>query len=724
MKLHSLSLGVFATVVAFFSLHAADIRWTGAAGDALWSNPLNWTGEKLPGEGDRPILNANGLIDGKLFLDASQTILNLGLAGQNYTLEATDGSVLTLLGTTIDDADSGGSGVHLACPIVVTRDTTIRPRAAWNTQLYLEGSITDNGAGCSLTFNDNQNRNVQAYSILDVTGKIILDHFSFTLMNGGIITNASGVYLQQTWSNNNLMTMRIDNRPEAINDRIAPNIPLVTLRCGGGIIFHGNKTVPVCQNFNTLALEEGAFSITVNDGDSGFEPTDIVISNIVRQSGTCIRNLKAANNSRIIVPNETALNTLWRPWCVMDGTYLSTLDEDNAITTLTFPSDDRSRDLTGSGNLPDEVYIMRQPAALPTGTNELFLAENTDIWGLILDYTKEQFLHLGSYDLRLGSGALYARGHNVKEIDSAGGRLIFSGEDVCIAYANSGVFSITASLAWDPPVPGQRPSLVIARNGGTIALEGEDTIRDYEHIAMFSQDKVLRLGGPSDRIIHGNIYGDGSLMKAGTGTLTFKGQNLTRAGSLYISDGRAIFETDIGKNINLYTNGTVEANAILNNDIGIYGPATIAGHNQIRNTYLRESDSCLTIAPGSTNAIGTLTATRSVTLGEGGGFTIKLDGTSADKLLVTGTNYKLILPTGPLEVNLVGIAPDARYRSSDRYVIAEVTHSTIDNYNAANIHITTSTPKVLNVSGAQVLLEGKTLVLTGVRGFSTNILLY
>src|SRR5690349_18331137 len=41
---------------------AASITWDGGGGDGLWSNPLNWSGDALPGPGASIVIDDAGIV--------------------------------------------------------------------------------------------------------------------------------------------------------------------------------------------------------------------------------------------------------------------------------------------------------------------------------------------------------------------------------------------------------------------------------------------------------------------------------------------------------------------------------------------------------------------------------------------------------------------------------------------------------------------------------------
>jgi hypothetical protein len=54
---------VIAGLMVFTSAWAADVKWENSTGNGLWSDPANWNGGALPGEGDVAVIGSNVTLD-------------------------------------------------------------------------------------------------------------------------------------------------------------------------------------------------------------------------------------------------------------------------------------------------------------------------------------------------------------------------------------------------------------------------------------------------------------------------------------------------------------------------------------------------------------------------------------------------------------------------------------------------------------------------------------
>jgi hypothetical protein len=79
--------------------HAADVKWTGAGGDRLWTNPANWEFNKVPSVSDNVFLNAPAAKNGPIYQEG----MNLKING--LSTEVAGESTMTMTGGTLEITD-------------------------------------------------------------------------------------------------------------------------------------------------------------------------------------------------------------------------------------------------------------------------------------------------------------------------------------------------------------------------------------------------------------------------------------------------------------------------------------------------------------------------------------------------------------------------------------------------------------------------------------------
>ena len=75
MKNNNMLVTVIAAFATFASAWAANVTWNNSTGNGLWSDPGNWAGGALPGEGDVAVIGSN------VTLDADTTVSGVSLSG-------------------------------------------------------------------------------------------------------------------------------------------------------------------------------------------------------------------------------------------------------------------------------------------------------------------------------------------------------------------------------------------------------------------------------------------------------------------------------------------------------------------------------------------------------------------------------------------------------------------------------------------------------------------
>ncbi len=148
------------------TLGAASVQWTGAAGDGLWSNPLNWAGGVVPADGDDVDFGASGSPQARLdfSLMLGSFTFDTNATSTDIHVGAGTASTLTLSGVGIvnntpsvpgqgpqnffADASSGPVGGTL----LFTNTASVSGSIA--TTLTASGATVAGGGGGSIIFQD------------------------------------------------------------------------------------------------------------------------------------------------------------------------------------------------------------------------------------------------------------------------------------------------------------------------------------------------------------------------------------------------------------------------------------------------------------------------------------------------------------------------------------------------------------------------------------------
>jgi hypothetical protein len=343
------------------------------------------------------------------------------------------------------------------------------------------------------------------------------------------------------------------------------------------------------------------------------------------------------------------------------------------------------------------------------------------MWGLRVDGSTEQTLDLGAHDLTIKSGSLIAVGNNSKTITSAGGRLVFGGEDLLFDTEGTGALTISAPLAWSKPEGSAqaRPSLVFSRGRRVenVILDGEDQIGQYEALFNYGYNGAIRwlvLGGPSDRTFNGPVNGYFSLEKRGAGRLTFKGPNQRRGGTLYVAEGAVVLAHTNAPAATVLTNALCEVaeGVVLSGvTLTVLTNGTLRGLGTTASVAMRAGSR---IAPGTADVLGTLTCGTHTYLSTNLVLAVRVNAVTNDVLKISGN--LTLPPTGEricLEVS--DAASGAAAVKGKSYTVASWTGT--DPATDPAWSVTTATPGLLDVSAATVTVDkaGNRIVVSGLR---------
>jgi hypothetical protein len=656
-------------------------------------------------------------------LRGDRTVLSLAFTGTacDAIVDGEGSNTLTLTSGMVGGTGSGAVKSVIACDVVLGASSSWTGPDSYLSTVFCYGNVTDNGNGCSMTFAGTQNRSIVFGGRWDIGGPMILNCRTIRMggvytnadgvaLYGGSITNSPGIYLDGRLNDSgNDTAFTIENTYAADSDRIRGGTALGSLRCGGGVTFFGNAADAVQERVASLDLQSGRLGITVT-GRNVSVPTDLIFENVSRVSGTSL-GIAASVGGRFIVEGATNTNGIWQPWCFMNGYYAKVIA--NASITNTVDADY----LTAAASANDPNRIYRFNAA------DLTLEEDTSMWGLRWDRSTAQTLNLGGYDLTIGSGSMIIVGSLDKSITSSGGQLVFAGEDILFDIAGTGACRLSAPLAWSKPAGSSmvRPSLVFSRSQRTdgVILDGEDRIGEYDTLYgngyYSSAQRTVVLGGPSDRTFYGPVVGHFNLEKRGPGTLTFKGANHRRGGSLNVVEGCVVLAHTNAPAPIVMTNAVCEVAAgiaLSSVTVTVQTNATLRGLGTTTTVALQAG---ARIAPGATNQIGTLTFGTHSTLPTHAVLAIRIGAATNDLLKVNGN---LTLPPNgePINISVSDNSGGAESVKGKSYVVGRWTGTNPGTVPVWNV--TTPTPGLLDVSGATVTVVAgntKQIVLSGLK---------
>jgi len=89
----------FIVLIIISVSQAADVKWTGAGGDRLWSNPANWEFNKVPTVTDNVFLNAPAAKNGPIYQEGMEFKIN------GLSTEVAGESTMTMTGGTLEITD-------------------------------------------------------------------------------------------------------------------------------------------------------------------------------------------------------------------------------------------------------------------------------------------------------------------------------------------------------------------------------------------------------------------------------------------------------------------------------------------------------------------------------------------------------------------------------------------------------------------------------------------
>ena len=423
---------------------------------------------------------------------------------------------------------------------------------------------------------------------------------------------------------------------------------------------------------------------------------------------------------------EKMVNGIWKPWTdITSKGVMSGVDADGNIIDVT-----PAEWLSDSGNNPSTIYRQQQ--------STITFSENSEISGYrAIGWVN---IDLNGYDFIIGSG-IFATGmeyQDVKVYDNAGGgRLVFGGQDIFLNFQNNKPV-ISAPMAWRRPQGNTSvgPSLyIMGDHWSSFQFLGDDQIKDYNNILVGNDgNQNTVFGGDGDRIIHGALIGSSPIYKRGNGIFHIKGAHYPlNSNTINVEEGRLIFEANNSRyySVTVHSNAVLEIGAgfstaigglVLNEGSILAGSGTLFLPNGIRslkaNSYF---------SPGSQTSIGELKLSTEgsdarFTFHSNAGFKIKLSEDECDCVNLCAPWHYLTMPGegGVFNLVLSPASENLQFNREKEYRIFYRSASDSDggrftNKTAFSWVISTTHPKIIDVTKASVIYKGNAYYLTGVR---------
>lgn len=591
----------------------------------------------LTAPGDIILLNSGNNFGGPVSVDGNSIYLrdsnSLNIAAVNNAaggdISLLAGSILTLgqqLTTTGNiTLESGGATLNLNQALRGNQITLSAPNMALYDLIETSGGLTLNSPGGLVT----------AYSMISGAGGLTLNTYVTTMffantyqggttLNSGLLligndqalgtgalTTATNTSLQTSATNTTLANVIHLNGSLTVTGPY--DLSLSGLVDGMGSLSKsdsGNLTLSHANNYsggtqlnagtltlgNSAALGVGTVTVagasTLSNNGAYTVGNTFVLGSALTISGTHDLTLNGAiSGVGSLIKQGQANLTLSSANFYTNGTTLNggtlTLGNDDALGTGALSvTADATLDTTGSLELDNAISIASGSELTLAGNQNLALHGVLSGNGAL---TKN-----GAYDLRLTGTNTYSGQLNI-----ANGSLTLAGDNVLsaadLAIANGAI-------------------VYVGGNNGIDALSGSGDL-------SLGVGNTMAVGiGNSSSVFDGDLTGDASLDKQGSGTLVLNGNSILRQGT-FVNGG------------SLIVGGSTGSTASLESDVNVASGALLGGHGRIIGDV--DIASGATLAPG--NSIGTVSVTGNVTLASGSLFEVEAnpDG-SADRLTATG----------------------------------------------------------------------------------------
>lgn len=724
MKNKNMLVTVIAAFATFASAWAANVTWNNSTGNGLWSDPDNWAGGALPGEGDVAVIGSD------VTLDVDTTVLGVSLSGSPVI----DGAEhrLTVLNGTV----TGGSKPVVKCKIVFPEGVaaTVRPDQGYGNTMTIEGGI-DGGASVAST-GGNQNYNIRFTNETIRTGALLAD-FGTTFFSP---LDVSSITLSDPWADANGNSPTFTFWPSAT---LADDTVVTTKQGVVTLAFTDQyETGPVTFSIPKLHLASaGRTSLSCNYyGEQNF----VQINAFERDPGAMlhINNRKLGSsafnpgvNAGIFISGiPTDAQGRVPAWAYNDSYRIKVLDN-GALAPVAY---------NDYANLTGEIAVND-----PTGLYRLHYVQNaaltadTDIDSLIMNGNfnstddNTMRLDLADYKLRLHGGALALRDYASKEVSASGnGALVIAADQAVFNFTyDVARIEISAPIEWEKPTGStvDYPDFLMPYySGAETIFSGEDRVGDWGALSVDGRNKGgswLIFDGPSDRTFHGPVGGRFWMRKRGTGTLTFAGPDITRGRQIFVEGGTLVIADNNAPKIDCVTNGAtlrIAKDVVWTQTAVVWENSVLEGFGTLNpglnQNYLQPG--CI-LRGGTASEPGIFSFGGQVVTPTNFVVDVRFKGDTHGQIAVGGKQtFRSNLDT-VIRVRVSDADGTADVKPSQTYTVYSWTGST-ENYNAnrVSVQIENGSPRHINTSQATAVIDTttKTIKISGLRSARGTII--
>ena len=726
MKNNNMIVTAIVVFATFASAWAANVTWNNSTGNGQWSDPDNWAGGALPGEGDVAVIGSN------VTLDADTTVYGVSLSGSPVIEGA--GHRLTVLNGTV----TGGSMPVVKCKLIFPEGVaaTVRPAQGYGNTMTIEGGI-DGGASVAST-GGNQNHNIRFTNETIRTGALLAD-FGTTFFSP---LDVSSITLSDPWTDATGNSPVFTFWPSAT---LADDTVVTTKQGVVTLAFTDQyETAPVTFTVPKLHLASaGRTSLSCNFyGVQNF----VRINAFERDSGAMlhINNRKLGSsafnpgvNAGIFISGiPTDAQGRVPAWAYNDSYRIKVLDN-GALAPVAY---------NDYANLAEEIAVND-----PTGLYRLHNVQNaaltadTDIDSLIMNGNfnstddNTMRLDLADYKLRLHGGALALRDYASKEVSASGnGALVIAADQAVFNFTYEvNRIEISAPIEWEKPAGStvDYPDFLMpSYSGAETIFSGEDRVGDWGALSADGRNKggsLLIFDGPSDRTFHGPVGGRFWMRKRGTGTLTFAGPDITRGRQIFVEGGTLVIADNNAPKIDCVTNGAtlrIAKDVVWTQTAVVWENSVLEGFGTLQSGLNQNhlQPGCI-LRGGTASEPGMFSFGGQVVIPTNVVLDVGFTGDAHGQIHIGGKlTFRSDLDTKVI-VRVSDVDKTAAIRPSDTFVVLDYVGS-LENYNAERISfvVENASPKRLDTSAARLAFDTttKTLSVTGIKSVSKGLAVF
>ncbi len=334
---------------------APEMAWTGAGGNSLWSNPANWSLNRIPVAGDSVVIDQNVTVD----LNGPATVawMIMGLSStptlnlNNGATLQVDSAAITTTGTTVNlvsgatltgsggvsiggqlnwtGGTMSGSGVTVLAAGATGAMATVGSVSIADRVLAVSGTL-DIGAGSVNVSGDPSLTVLTGGTVnLAATNSFFAGTGTMDIVNNGTLRkSASAGLVRMDWPIVNTGTLIVADDTLDLRSTFDHVLGTVSVNGGGKLVSRGESNVSAAVSVavgSALELTSGGLGGSVNNGNHTFGPTSSITGagrlRIISADSTFIRG--AMDIDSLVVQNgDTFFESVSDTMFVTDGAYL------------------------------------------------------------------------------------------------------------------------------------------------------------------------------------------------------------------------------------------------------------------------------------------------------------------------------------------------------------------------------------------------------------------